>query len=67
MTQRRNGPGGSVPLVDYAETAETIRAIESKFPGLAEAGGAESPFGDHFLLLDSRGGDETDGPREQAP
>ena len=34
---------GILPFVGYAETLEVIRAIESKFPGLAEAWHAESP------------------------
>jgi hypothetical protein len=40
-----------LPFVDHAETMEIIRAIESKFPGLAEAWHAESPSGDHFPTL----------------
>ena len=37
-----------LPFVGYAETLEVIRAIESKFPGLAEAWHAASLSGDHF-------------------
>jgi hypothetical protein len=40
-----------LPLVDYAETMEIIRAIEARFPGLAEGWHSESPSGDHFLTL----------------
>jgi hypothetical protein len=40
-----------LPFVDYAETMEIIRAIEAKFPGLAEGWHSESPSSDHFLTL----------------
>jgi hypothetical protein len=40
-----------LPFVGYAETLEVIRAIESKFPGLAEAWHAESPSSDRALTL----------------
>lgn len=40
-----------LPFVDYAETREVIGAIESKFPGLAEAWNAESPPSDRSLTL----------------
>jgi hypothetical protein len=40
-----------LPFLDYSQTKEVIRAIEAKFPGLAEGWQAQSPATGDFLAL----------------
>lgn len=40
-----------LPFLDYEQTMEVIHAIKEKFPGLAEAWGAESASTSDFLTL----------------
>jgi hypothetical protein len=38
-----------LPLLDFNATAEVIRAIENKFPGLAEGWRSRQPFKENYL------------------
>jgi len=40
-----------LPFIDYGEAMEIIRAIEARFPGLAEAWHAEAPSPVHTSIL----------------
>jgi hypothetical protein len=40
-----------LPFVDYSEAMQVIRAIQKKFPGLAETWQVEAGAGEHFLTL----------------